>query len=666
MCGIVGIVDRHGESPKLIQAMTNTLIHRGPDDEGYLVFNTESRVLKHLIGDHSKVPGEHVSSITNKFQVLLGHRRLSIIDVSPSGHQPMATEDQMLWIVFNGEIYNYREIRNELIELGYNFRTNSDTEVLLKAYRQYGFDCVEKFNGMWAFAILDLERNLVFLSRDLPGVKPLYLVFDEGNRLMFASEAKALISVAATSFTIDDEKVFTYLVFGSVDYDERTFFKEIQELPPGHNLLIDLSSYRVKKWRYRTIAPRIDYERFSEERLSYFATGLRERLFNAVALRLRADVMVGSCLSGGVDSSAIVMTVNELMKGSPMSQLGERQKVFTVSFKGSRVDETHWAENIARVGKIEWYTVSPTFEELIDELDDLVYYQDFPFPSTSIYAQYRVMKLASEHGVKVTLDGQGGDEIFGGYIVYYSPYFLELLRNFDILQVCEELKNSRNSPITRKRLLSYLSFSLLRRLLPRLSDKLILWKLPYTNLLKRDFLAQFSEIPDQLVGKFAISKGLNAVLLETYERTNLPSLLRFADRNSMRFSIESRVPFADDSELVKFAFSIPSTYKIHGGFSKYVLRVALDGIVPRENLWRVDKIGFETPEDEWMSAKRDKLKATLLEVSPRVSDFVNVEKTLSCLSDQKRIRKETSGRFIWRLLILGRWIEIIKTRFSKS
>ena len=658
MCGIVGIIDKTGISEiNLIKKMNDSLKHRGPDDEGYLVYNSQEKVPLLLSGDDSVVKHKHIDTYKGKANILLGHRRLSIIDTSPMGHQPMGSEDFKTWVVFNGEIYNYIELRGELKHLGYNFQTGTDTEVLLKAYQEFGVNCTEKFNGMWAFAILDLERNILFFSRDLPGVKPFYYIYKEGSSFIFASEVKAFLRLPQFDAKINPKKVMDYLAFSLVDDEEETFLSGVYQLMPGYSGILDLSDFKLKLWNHRKITYNSTYEKFSEDKVNVYSKTLKEKIFNAVNLRLRSDVAVGSCLSGGVDSSTIVMVVNEIIKKSNIEQIGEKQKVFTASFRNTNVDETHWAEKVVKAGKIEWYTVNPTFNELLEDLQDLIYYQDFPFPTTSIYAQYRVMELAKENGVTVTLDGQGGDEVFGGYLVYYGPFTMEIMRNRDFSQLIQEIRNLKNSPISFGKLLQYLVFSEMLSKMPKLASKLFR-KQSSIAYLQNHFLKEYFSFPINLLNKFKTDSGLNDVLALTYKESNLASLLRFADRNSMRFSIESRVPFADDKELIDYVFSIPSVYKIHNGYSKYILRIAMEGIVPEENLWRVDKKGFETPETVWFKDNLETIIRIVYSLEPYLRDYINTTKLIKDLKDKKL----SSLRFVWKAINLGKWIEITKRK----
>lgn len=665
MCGIAGLVDMHGISePMLIKKMTDRLKHRGPDDEGFLAYNLQTREPVRLSGPDSKIRATRIEDYKGPAHVLLGHRRLSIIDLSASGHQPMSTEDGKIWIVYNGEVYNYIEIKKELEEIGYNFTTETDTEVVLKSYLAYGYNCVEKFNGMWAFAILDTKRNILFLSRDLPGVKPLYYIYVEGKYFVFASEAKAFFDLLKyTDLTINEGKVFEYLAFGIVDRDERTFFNGIFELPPGHNAVLELANLKLKLWPHRRIEINTRYEKPNPEKLKEYAYGIRERIFRAVELRLRSDVSVGSCLSGGIDSSTIVMTINEILKNKSIKQIGNKQKVFTASFEGTPEDETRWAELIVKKANVEWYRVTPTFETLTEDLEDIVYYQDFPFPTTSMYAHYCVMRLVRQSGVTVTLDGQGADEIFSGYYFHFGPYYAEMLRKLDFYSILREVRYKKNMPLTFTQLGKYVSISALGKLLPRPLLKLLLRLGKSLKLLNKEFVERnkdtLNEMVEWYIERYSAAQSLNTILYDSYVRDTLKPILRFADRNSMRFSVEARVPFADDLELVEYAFSIPSSYKINQGYAKYILRVATKGLIPEETRWRRDKKGFVTPEKSWF--EKDKL--ALLQklcVHTVLSEFG--------VTNESQLFKEIADATpsgLWRIVNFSVWLNkanrIVKT-----
>ncbi len=663
MCGIVGLVGNENVNSTLIRDMANTIKHRGPDDEGF-IFMYENNII--VVGGNDtpdKVwdsnflysPKSHINSLEGKkFKVALGHRRLSILDLSPAGHQPMCDETQKVWIVFNGEIYNYLELREELKQKGYIFITNTDTEVLLKSYIEWGVDCVSKFNGMWAFAILDLRKNILFLSRDRFGVKPLYYYKDD-NYFAFASEIKALLKLPFIKKEVNYEAVFDYIALGLEEQGEESFFKGIRELKPSYNIVLNLNNFEFKIHKYYELLYYDKFEKYNPEKEKKYISEIRELIFEAIRLRLRSDASVGSCLSGGLDSSTIVCVMNEIIKNQHLSQVGDYIKCFTASYKDDKVDESNWAKIVVESTKSQWIRTFPTEKELIEDLEDLIYTQDIPFGSTSIYAQYRVMKAAYENGVKVLLDGQGGDELFTGYTGYFPTYYRELIRNFDFTDLINEIKNVNNSPIDLKTIVKMAIKSELGKYLtfPPIRDFLIK-RLSYPiSLLYPEFYKKFSyRIKDR---QEKIPNSLNQQLYQLITGFNLKTLLMYEDRNSMRFSIESRTPFADDINLIEYCFEIPSVYKIHNGFSKYVLRQAMDGVLPEQIRKRVDKVGFATPEEKWLKANKSFIRE-ILSNSEILKEFCNVQKLLKDL-DNDVIFKQ--GLTLWRFVNLAMWYNMM-------
>ncbi|MBI5740661.1 MAG: asparagine synthase (glutamine-hydrolyzing) [Nitrospirae bacterium] len=653
MCGIAGIFspDNFPGNPH-IRRMADTLRHRGPDDEGYLAADLKAGSVHHLTGDDSKVEDAHIDSFRRPANLFLSHRRLSIIDPSPAGHQPMCNSDKTLWIVYNGEIYNYLELKAELKTAGYDFKTHSDTEVLLAAYEMWGKDCLNRFNGMWSFVIYDRRKNILFGARDRFGVKPFYYYKDR-DYFVFASEIKALVSLPFIEKKINGNAVFDYLVLGLQENEEEGFFRGVFELPPAFAFELDLSKNDFRKWRYYTLDYVDAWRSFDEAGFNEYSAGCRDLIFNAVRLRLRSDVPVGSCLSGGIDSSSIVCVINSLLEREKFEQVGERQKVFTASYDDKAIDESDWAKTVVDKTRTAWFQVFPKSSELMDDLEDLAYSQDIPFGTTSIYAQYRVMKLARENGVTVLLDGQGGDELFTGYTGYYAAFFFEMLRNLDVASFLREKEGLKNSPVTMKFILA----SLLKRSAKSVMPPVIREKLKSayhgmkngSKYLNDDFRQANKDRPASSGDRPA---SLNAELHELMCRTNLKNLLRYEDRNSMRFSIESRTPFADDINLIEYLFRVPSVYKIHNGWSKYILRESMKGIIPDRTRLRKDKLGFSTPEHRWLNDNKDELSGY---IGADLDGFID---TKQLCRDWDVILQNHTGfdaTNIWKIINLGVW-----------
>ncbi len=654
MCGITGYFSSEVADKRVIVSLTNSIKHRGPDDEGYFLFNTKEDCYEIAGGKDtpegvyksnlSFAPKKDLSDVNGNFNLLLGHRRLSIIDPTPSGHQPMCNDDGKIWIVFNGEIYNYIEIREELKAKGYEFKTTCDTEVIIKAYEEWGVDCLSKFNGMWAFVILDMNKRLLFGSRDRCGVKPLFYYYRDSKNFTFASEIKALLTLPFYAKEINEIAVFDYLVSGLEEYESESMFKNIMELRPAHYFTFHLDNQNFTIQKYYNLSYHSDFETFNEIKVKDYIENIRSLILDAVKIRLRSDVPVGTCLSGGLDSSTIVCIIDSFLKKERIEQVGLKQKVFTACYKDSPIDESKWAGIVAKSTNVDWFQTNPTGDDLIKDLEDLVYYQDIPFGSTSIYAQYRVIKLAKENGVKVLLDGQGGDELFAGYHTYYKIFLAELIKNgyFNVaFNEFNSLKDKMNIPI-----LSVIK-NLINPYMPDFS-KFFLGRLKYRELkyLNGSFLRRHK---DRVLLEGS-SNNLNEFLCKHMTYMNLKTLLRYEDRNSMRFSLEARTPFADDINLIEYVFQIPSIYKIHNGWTKYLLRESTKDILPEEIRWRKDKIGFATPEEDWMKGRMDVFKTYL---SEDLQSFLHVKKS----DFDGMINSKDVGliRFAWRMINLSLW-----------
>jgi asparagine synthase (glutamine-hydrolysing) len=654
MCGIAGIYSFKGKiENNLIKKMTDTLMHRGPDDEGFLAINTETNEMTPLAGPDSKVAGQRIETFHRSVNLVFGHRRLSIIDISPSGHQPMSNRDRTIWIVYNGEIYNYLELREELKGLGYEFKTNTDTEVLLAAYEQWQDKCLSRFNGMWSFVIYDRRENVLFGARDRFGVKPFYY-YANRNYFAFASEIKALIDLPVVKREINPKAVFDYLLLGMNEHEDEGFFKDILELQPSFAFYYSLSTNTMKKWKYYSLDYVDKWENVDKKRLDRYVDEIRELLFNAVSLRLRSDVPIGSCLSGGIDSSSIVCLINLMLGKENINQIGEAQKVFTASYDGRTIDESKWAKVVVDRTKTSWYRTFPKSSELIEDVEDLVYSQDIPFGSTSIYSQYKVMKLASDNGIKVLLDGQGGDELFTGYHPYYGTFFIEMLKAFAIGGFVRELRSLENSPVDLKNLFLDLIRLFYRMLIPRSSRAFILMmRRKENNYLNTDFL---NENRDRLhIARSKPPTSLNKMLYKFISELSLKSLLRYEDRNSMRFSIEARTPFSDDVDLIEYVFRIPSAYKIHCGWSKYLLRAATEGLLPEEIRLRKDKIGFATPEYDWLNEMKGNFRAY---ITDDLEHFLDVAKIRTDWDQLVGKQTQTGITELWRFINFAVWKKV--------
>jgi asparagine synthase (glutamine-hydrolysing) len=633
MCGIFGVIDnnelRQNDKDSFQRAL-KLLSHRGPDDSGIFVWDKENEQ-------------KNIKKL-KPTTLLLGHTRLSIMDLSSAGHQPMSNLDNNFHIVFNGEIYNYLELRDELIGLGYEFYSNSDTEMLLIAFIQWGHKVLDRLIGMFAFAILDVRAQVLFLARDNFGIKPLFYSFWEG-RFSFSSEISPLLDNPSISKKLNPQKIYEYLQYGNSDNDEMTMLEEVKQLPPAHFMEIDLNTIKInkiKRYWQPTLKHQIDIS------FDAAANELRKIFLKSVNLHLRSDVPVGAALSGGIDSSAIVCAIRFLQ---PKIQL----HTFTYVASHESISEEKWADIVGRYVGAVMHKVSATPMELVENLDQLIMCQGEPFASTSIYAQHKVFQKASEVGIKVMLDGQGADEIFGGYSAYAGARFASLVTRFDWLNAWFFLKNASAWPGRDKNMILKTAFKffipeqikpLSRRLIGKKS------KSPWLNenwFKKNAVSMKFQDY------KYRNKDHLREELLRSLGCTSIPMLLRYEDRNSMVHSIESRVPFLN-KELVEFVFSLPEEYLIdQQGTSKAIFRKAMRGLVPDEILDRRDKIGFETPEEQWLKM----LDSWVNEMLDNAKDnpFLNYQEV------KKEWREVMSGNnkfdwHIWRWINILRWIEL--------
>jgi asparagine synthase (glutamine-hydrolysing) len=595
MCGIAGIISFQGESDKLIRdisAMSKTIRHRGPDDEGYLVnvsgnlisFGGTDTPNEYFASSIPYAPNSIIENTSASFALL--HRRLSIIDLSVTGHQPLCYQNR--WITFNGEIYNYLELKEELEKCGHRFLSSSDTEVIIAAYIEWGEDCVKRFNGMWSFVIYSPASNTLFASRDRLGVKPFYFYNDQGI-FSFASEQKAFLSTSFYSKEINLTAFIDYFVLDQYEQEQEGIYKGIQELFPGHNLSLNIANGELKIKRYYFQEINKEYEPYSAERFNHYKQQIEDTLSNAIKLRLRSDVEVGSCLSGGTDSSAIV--------GIASKQSEYKLNLFTASMSDKTIDESPYAKEVALQSQGKWFTVQPTVEMLLKDLNDLIYSQDIPIWSTSTYAQFSVMRLAKEHHTKVLLDGQGSDELFGGYPVHLVPYIADQFKNENIISFIRNLSNVKIPALIKRWLADFKLFILS----PSLQLKILRKVHPEINALPLDLepliLERLSHYRSVF---FERTPTLNEYLFhETYNH-RLKSYLKCEDRCSMWHSVESRTPFADDIQLINLAFSIPGNFKIRDANLKHLLKESVKDSIPESVYKRKDKMGYNTPNITWI------------------------------------------------------------------
>lgn len=554
MCGIVGSARHVFCIPTAISIrMRDSLAHRGPDDAGLWLS-----------------PADGVS---------LGSRRLAIHDLTPRGHQPMHDASKSLTIVFNGEIYNYQELRKEL-QRSYPFRSDSDTEVLLAAYSHWGTDLLQRLNGMFAFAIWDSKKKCLFAARDRFGEKPFYY-FRRSNLLLFASEIKALLASGMIPPEAQPTAIYRFLAHRETDAAEETFFKNILALPPAHAMVYSPNEDTLKKWRYWDLNPAREI-RYADDRS--YAVNLRNLLTQSVSMRLRSDVPVGSCLSGGIDSSSIVSLIAE-------QNAGREQATFSARFADSGVDEGEHIRAVCDRLSTPNHATYPDPLRMFEELDTFIWHQEHPFFGPSIYAQWCVMRLAKQRGVTVLLDGQGSDENLAGYLATQGFHYRDLFTQLRWVTLTQ-------SAFTRYRLSGFQGFaSILAQQLPHAGQRIAASVVTNGPCLCPEFSKQAFAPPSRPPVKF--KSALNNELYQQVCCSMLPKLLRFGDRSSMAFSREVRLPFLDH-RVVEFLFAIPEDQKLRGATTKFVLRNAMRGRLPDSILSRTDKKGFETPQGTWL------------------------------------------------------------------
>jgi asparagine synthase (glutamine-hydrolysing) len=509
-------------------------------------------------------------------------------------------------IVHNGEIYNYIELKEELSKKGYNFHSQSDTEVILAAYNEWKQDCLQQFDGMFSFAIWDEQDEVLFAARDRMGEKPFYYCLD-GLSIIFGSEMKA-IWAAGVERQPNLKMLFNFITIGYTDNPSQpgeTFFENIQRLPPASYLTYNPAENKIDIKKYWEIDPDDqDLAITDAEATEKFLYLLR----SSVKRRLRSDVAIGTSLSGGLDSSSIAALSNEFKTQQ------QSYKCFTASFPGFEKDETEQAVNAAKHLGLQPFTVSVTPEGLLKDWDQLVHHQEEPFTSASIYAQYKVYQLANEQNVKVLLDGQGADELLAGYHKYYKWYWQELFHKRKLLG-SKEIKAAHSIGITEKFGIKNILASLFPDIATVILEKQYLLKAIQQEDLDRDFVRLQSREAYYSTPEIF---NLNGVLHFNCFEHGLEELLRYADRNSMAHGREIRLPFLSH-ELVEFVFTLPSNFKIRKGWTKWILRESLKGHLPEQITWRKDKVGFEPPQKQWM--QNDELQEMIREAKKELADL---------------------------------------------
>ena len=603
MCGISVVINKENKEVENseIKTINNLISHRGPDDEGFYF-------------------GSNFA---------FGHRRLSILDTSKDGHQPMYYKDKYV-ITYNGEVYNYIEIKEELTEYGYKFETKTDTEVILAAYDKWGENCVSKFNGMWSFVIHDKENDILFCSRDRFGIKPFYYT-EVNNKLVFGSEIKQMLYFHKDNF-VNEKILMDYLVIGYEEHTNETFFTNVNKLPQSHNLIYNLKSHKYKIQKYYDINIDNSLKNNSEKES---IENYKKSFYNSIKLRLRSDVKVGTCLSGGLDSSAVAAVAAKMYESNDKFSAVHAKSTMKIS------DESNYAKLVAKSSNLDINIIEPKTEDFINNIDEVIKTQEEPFGGPSILMQYFVMQEAKRINCKVMLDGQGGDETLLGYERYYPAYLMSLnffdgIKNF--------FKSSKNSKLSIKQLtLYFFYFTNYRIRLHRLKQK--------NRFVKNKYLKKINkQVVKQNANNYLNIKDLqkSEILL-----TQLPHLLKYEDKNSMKHSVETRLPFLD-YKLLETSLSTNNNFKINNGWTKYILRKTIDKILPKEIVWRKNKIGFEAPTDDWLKSISKEMQKSInkSEILKKIIDFNNYN------------YEKLDNKSKWKLFNIAKWEELFNVKIN--
>ena len=592
MCGLSVWITKDRPDKRKFELYNDLVAHRGPDAKS-VEFYEEGSIF-----------------------ISFGHRRLSIIDLNENANQPYHYENYT--IVFNGEIYNYLELKEELKEKGIVFQTKSDTEVLIKSYAYWGRECLHKFNGMFSFLIYDRNKKEVFLARDRFGIKPLYYYVNENSEIFFASEIKQIVSLDCYVAIGNVNAIGNFIENRYIDYSNETFFHNVFQICGGEAALVNLTTLKIDRYSWYKIE---DTESIPNSTVKDFY-----QLFkSSIELRLRSDVEVGSCLSGGVDSSSIVCVADAILKGCKKYTL----KTFTSCFDDEKFDEREYVNITKSVTNIDTTYLFPQSLDFFNKINSLIYIHDEPIWSSSIFAQHEVFSSASRANVKVILDGQGADEVFCGYSgIFYPTYFKRLSKYLQI----KELTRSVNKKATL--------FLFVKQFLP-IKIKSSETKVMLLNF-NNQFRSNFESLKDQT---------------SYFIKYHLPALLHYEDRNSMASSIESRLPFLD-YRLVEFGYHMPDHLKISNNMGKVVIRNAMRGVTPDEILDNKNKKGFVTPQKVWINENSKEMHDQIKKLV--FLKFVDEFKLCKILDDFSN--KVYDEGLIMRMYTLSKWIDVFNIK----
>lgn len=605
MCGIVGFSG--APDSDTLKKMSDSIFHRGPDDEGFIVNSAFS----------------------------VGFRRLAIVDLTSSIY-PLTNEEGTIKVVLNGEIYNYEKLRQELINLGHKFKTHSDTEVIAHGYEEWGKGVVKRLRGMFVFVIYDEINQELFIARDRVGIKPFYYTEVE-DRIVFSSEIKGILSGFDINREPNDANVMKFLAYRVHDIDETTFFKNIKRLLSGHTMTIRADgSFVIEKYWNPTYNSNFASTKSDEE----YAAEFREKFLETIKLHLIADVPVGTTLSGGLDSSGVTSLAAKFYKEEHSDQ---KLYSFSAIHPGETINEEGFIDSVVEYTGVESIKVTPNVDEFWSELDLWTYFQEEPVISGAPYAYYVVMREARKY-VTVILSGQGGDELLAGYIPYFMSYWHSAWDQKKPLKALSELFSGRDL---------YMKFILMK--LDSYFQKSN--QIRPVEFLTKDILSKL-EIP-----RFVHKRNLNERLFEDVTSSTTQCLLRYEDKNSMANSLESRVPFYDH-EMVEYIFNLPMDQKIKHGWNRYVYRNAMKGLMPDRNRLRRSKIGFTNPEWEWIERKKDRFMSIFDSEKFRSRKYWDADKVVQGFN--KALKNELRGDilFFWRLFSVEMWLRIFVDDFQ--
>ncbi|MDX2195442.1 MAG: asparagine synthase (glutamine-hydrolyzing) [Cytophagales bacterium] len=637
MCGISGIFSTNGKPISLadLQSMHHAIAHRGADDEGFTLFAPD---VFHCYGGsttpptvweskYAYAPQMHIKNAQNEYYYALAHRRLSIIDTSAAGHQPMCTPDGRYWIAYNGEIYNYVEIRHQLTQQGVTFDTQSDTEVLLKGYMTYGIEILQKLNGMWAFCIYDHVKKTALLARDRTGLKPLY-IYNNSQYIYFSSEIKSITTIQNFDKKINNNAILNYLIFAETEKNNQCIFYNIKEINSSEYLYIDIKKNEIIQKKYYT---------FQQISVNCDTQILREKIEDSVKIRMRSDVPVACTLSGGIDSTSIASIMSK--------HASTGLYTFSSVLNNSTLSEKKWIDIASSQIKCTpiYDEVKPT--DIAHHLEKFVYDLDIPVMNLNTYMHYSLMKSVSTKGIKVVLEGQGADELFAGYYHYFYIYFLYKIYNNEYENLLKNVK------------INLIFFNIIKQIVYKYSSNI-----NYINQLKKrykiyQFIKQDFINTTQNNNQFLqeIYNNPAEKLIFDYFGNTLKTMYRCADRNAMAHGVESRMPFADDLPLFEYALNIPWDFKIRDGVSKYCLREAMKPYLPHSIYARKDKVGFVSNQTAWLQEMRPILKPYINESLSEYIDYKSLIKNWDAIFEEAH----KNSNPLWRVVNLAVWLKVM-------